>query len=190
MPVLKLTARNCGTRGLPVSNRHESSDAARRPWGRSIFALVVAATLVVLGVANIVVRAQWHEVEDGVFWGARAEGVTAVDVAPGSAADIAGIQPSDILLAINGTPIQSPSDVISYHHRGHDGTRLSYSLVRLGTKQALEVSLGTVSPQSSMYFVLASVGLFTLIVGAWVRVRRPRDQATLHFFWLCVAFFG
>src|SRR6478736_6022337 len=41
-----------------------------------------------------------------------------------------------------------------------------------------------------MYFVLAGVGLFTLIVGASVRLRRPRDQATLHFFWLCVAFFG
>ena len=41
-----------------------------------------------------------------------------------------------------------------------------------------------------MYFVLAAVGLFTLLVGASVRLRRPDDQATLHFFWLCVAFFG
>jgi len=41
-----------------------------------------------------------------------------------------------------------------------------------------------------MYFVLAAVGLFTLLVGASVRLRRPRDQATLHFFWLCVAFYG
>src|SRR5207247_1610457 len=32
--------------------------------------------------------------------------------------------------------------------------------------------------------------LFALLVGASVRLRRPRDQATLHFFWLCVAFFG
>src|SRR5206468_3756914 len=38
--------------------------------------------------------------------------------------------------------------------------------------------------------VLAAVGLFTLFVGASVRLRRPHDQATLHFFWLCVAFFG
>ena len=41
-----------------------------------------------------------------------------------------------------------------------------------------------------MYYVLAAVGLFTLLVGASVRLKRPRDQATLHFFWLCVAFFG
>ena len=43
---------------------------------------------------------------------------------------------------------------------------------------------------SSMYYVLAAVGLFTLLVGTSVRLKRPRDQATLHFFWLCVAFFG
>ena len=41
-----------------------------------------------------------------------------------------------------------------------------------------------------MYYVLAAVGLFTLLVGTSVRLKRPRDQATLHFFWLCVAFFG
>ena len=29
-----------------------------------------------------------------------------------------------------------------------------------------------------------------MLVGAAVRARRPFDQATLHFFWLAVAFFG
>src|SRR6185503_17976424 len=42
----------------------------------------------------------------------------------------------------------------------------------------------------ALYFVLAAVGTFTLLVGAAVRLRRPRDPATLHFFWLAVAFFG
>jgi signal transduction histidine kinase len=42
----------------------------------------------------------------------------------------------------------------------------------------------------SLYFALAAVGLFTLVVGAWVRLRRPHDQATLHFFWLSVIFFS
>ena len=41
-----------------------------------------------------------------------------------------------------------------------------------------------------LYYLLASVGIFSLLVGAAVRVRRPDHQATLHFFWLAVAFFG
>ena len=42
----------------------------------------------------------------------------------------------------------------------------------------------------SLYYVLAAVGIFSLLVGATVRTRRPEDEATLHFFWLAVAFFG
>src|SRR5262245_39468944 len=190
MPDLKLTVRNGERRRVSVFHRHELTDPGRRPWGSSIFALVVVITLVFLGAANIIIRAQWHEVEDGVLWGTRAEGVTAVDVAPGSAADAAGVRPGDILLAINEAPVQTPADVIAYQHRGQEGTGLSYSLVRLGTRQALQVSLTAANRTTAMYFVLAAVGLFSLLVGAWVRVRRPRDQATLHFFWLCVAFFG
>jgi hypothetical protein len=45
-------------------------------WSRSLFALAVVAMLLVLGVANIALRAQWHQVEDGVLWADRAEGVT------------------------------------------------------------------------------------------------------------------
>src|SRR5205814_6153612 len=63
-------------------------------------------------------------------------------------------------------------------------------VVRFCTRQALEASLAPAPRGTSLYFALAAVGLFTLLVGASVRLRRPRDQATLHFFWLCVAFFG
>ena len=113
MADLKLTVRNGEPRRVPVVTRHEAQDSARRPWASSVFAVAVVVTLVTLGVANIVVRAQWHEVEDGVLWGARAEGVTAVDVAPGSAADAAGMRPGDILLAVNGAAVQTPADVVA-----------------------------------------------------------------------------
>jgi hypothetical protein len=159
-------------------------------WGRTAFAVVIVAVLVTLGIANVAMYSRWHEVEDGVLWGSRAEGVTALDVATGSAAAVAGIQRGDVLVAVNGAAVESPADVIEFQHRSKTGTRLSYTLLRLGTRQALEVSLAPSPHGSSMYFVLAAVGLFTLLVGASVRVRRPRDQATLHFFWLCVAFFG
>jgi PAS domain S-box-containing protein len=168
----------------------EAPEARWLAWGRSAFALAVVLVLVTLGVANVAVYSRWHEVEDGVLWGARAEGVTATEVATGSPAASAGIQRGDVLVAVNGSPVDTPGEVIEYQHRSHEGTRLVYTVLRLGTKQALEISLAPARRGAPMYFVLAAVGLFTLLVGASVRLRRPRDQATLHFFWLCVAFFG
>jgi PAS domain S-box-containing protein len=41
-----------------------------------------------------------------------------------------------------------------------------------------------------LYYPLAFVGILSLVVGASVRLRRPNDSATLHFFWLSVAFAG
>ena len=166
------------------------SDRRWFAWGRSLFAAAVVALLVALGVANIALYSRWHEVEDGVLWSTRAEGVTAIEVAPGSAAASVGIERGDVLLAVNGEPIQTRAEVVEFQHRSHPGTRLAYMLLRLGSRQALQVSLAPAPHGSSMYFVLAAVGLFTLLVGASVRLRRPDDQATLHFFWLCVAFFG
>src|SRR3954447_11451866 len=168
----------------------ESVESRWLAWARSAFAGAVVIVLVLLGVANVTTYSRWHEVEDGVLWSARAEGVTASDVVAGSAAATAGIERGDVLLAVNGAPVMSPAEVIEYQHRSHAGTRLAYTLLRLGTRQGLEVSLTPAPRGGSLYFVLAGVGLFTLLVGASVRLRRPRDQATLHFFWLCVAFFG
>src|SRR5262245_21095102 len=159
-------------------------------WGRFLLSSVVVVALAALGIANVVTYSRWHEVEDGVLWGQRAEGVTALEVARGSAAADAGVQRGDVLIAVNGVPIEAPADVVEYQHGSRTGTRLAYTLLRLGSQQALEVALLPAPRGGSMYFVLAAVGFFTLLVGASVRLRRPRDQATLHFFWLCVAFFG
>ena len=46
------------------------------------------------------------------------------------------------------------------------------------------------SGSRALYISLAAVGIFSLLVGASVRLRRPEHQATLHFFWLSIAFFG
>ena len=71
------------------------------------------------------------------------------------------------------------------------GTRHVYTLLTLGDRRVAQVTLAPI-PRGvgSLYYVLAGVGIFSLLVGATVRTRRPADEATLHFFWLAVAFFG
>jgi PAS domain S-box-containing protein len=159
-------------------------------WGRSLFALGVVAVLLLLGIANIAMRAQWHQLEDGVLWKSAPEGVTAAEVAADSPASAAGIIRGDVLIAVDGSPVEHPADVVSIERASPPRARLAYTIVRLGTRQALDIALAPTPAGSPTYFVLAAVGLFTLLVGASVRLRRPEDQATLHFFWLCVAFFG
>src|SRR5436190_4396692 len=136
-----------------LSGRERAAIASGRPdgiegrwlaWGRPAFALAVVLVLIMLGVANVAMRARWHEVEDGVLWSARAEGVVATEVAAGSAAARAGIERDDVLIAVNGSPVQTPADVIEYEHGGTPGTHLTYTLLRLGTRQALDVSLAAV----------------------------------------------
>jgi PAS domain S-box-containing protein len=158
-------------------------------WGRPALAILTVA-LLCLGIANVLLRARGQLVEDGVYWGARAEGVTAVAVAAGSGGDRAGIERGDILVAVNSTPVRTPLDVIERQRAAREGTTLSYALNRNGLSLGLDVTLASLARPSSLYFLLAAVGMFTLLVGASVRLRRPHDQATLHFFWLCVAFFG
>src|SRR5262245_44632154 len=96
-------------------------------WARTTLAVAVVLVLVALGGANIALYARWHEVEDGVLWGARAEGVTALEIAPESAAAAAGIRRGDVLLAVNGSPVETAADVVQYQHRSRAGTRLAYT---------------------------------------------------------------
>src|SRR5262249_34902500 len=116
-------------RPLTRAGRAEPVEARWLAWGRSAFAILVVVVLLALGVANILLHAKWHEVEDGVLWSARAEGVAVAEVADGSAAERAGIRRGDILIAVNGSPVATPADVVEFQHRGTEGTQLSYTLV-------------------------------------------------------------
>ena len=67
---------------------------------------------------------------------------------PARPAPRAGIQPGDMLLAVNGQPVQRRADVIAFQHRADAGTPLSYTLLRLGSRQALDVTL-TAAPSGA-----------------------------------------
>jgi two-component system NtrC family sensor kinase len=160
-------------------------------WPRSIVPIVAALLLLVMGIANIVQRAASDDVEDGVLWVERSAGVVAAEVATGSPADRAGIKAGDVLLAIDDKPVTERAAVFALHVNARPGDRHTYTLLRSGGREVANVAMAPLpSGSGGLYYVLAAVGIFTLLVGATVRTRRPFDQATLHFFWLTVAFFG
>jgi PAS domain S-box-containing protein len=153
--------------------------------------IVAALALLVMGIANIVQRATSDEVEDGVLWVERSAGVVAAEVASASPADRAGVKPGDVLLAIDGAPVTERAAVFALQVAARAGDRHAYTLLRTGSREVATVTMAPLpSGSGGLYYVLAGVGIFTLLVGATVRTRRPFDQATLHFFWLTVAFFG
>ncbi len=157
--------------------------------------LAVILALLCLAVANIYVRATWSELEDGVLWNRTPEGViAATEVAKGSPGARAGLREGDVLEAIDGRPIETVDDVNARLHATPGGQALNYTVVRrtsLLSPDILQIQLAPIpSGQRGLYYVLAAVGIFSLFVGAAVRFRRPDNQATLHFFWLTIAFFG
>ncbi len=156
-------------------------------WG--LFALV--GVLLCFGALNIAVRVTSQALEDGVLWEARPEGVTAIEVAS-TAEGIAGrIRPGDVLVAVNGTPVHDVDAIQAAVSRATRSRPLSYTVLRLGETRMLDVDVVPVPRgNATLYVIGAAIGIFTLLVGASVRLRRPNDPATLHFFWLCLAFFG
>ncbi len=159
--------------------------------GQRALALLVAAGLLVLVAANLRVRATWQEAEDGVLWVSGTEGVVAREVLPTGAAGRAGLRVGDLLLAVDGRPLDKASDIVKLLHASARGEQLTYTILRDGNRGVHQLTLrGVPSGHPALYYVQAAVAIFTLLVGCLVRLRRAGDQASLHFFWLSVAFFG
>jgi two-component system, NtrC family, sensor kinase len=172
-----------------------SHPGQRNSWVRTLPSMttsVVVAALLCLAGLNMVQRASWTELEDGVLWKVSASGeVGAAEIAKGTAGERAGLQRGDVLLQIGDREVQGVEDVVDVLHTSKPGTTLRYLIVRERARQQALLDVAPVpSSPLALYFALAIVGVFSLLVGASVRLRRPDHQATLHFFWLTVAFFG
>src|SRR6266550_422105 len=165
--------------GIHTRMKVLDSRGTRRPlseWG--LFALV--GVLLCFGALNIAVRATWHKLEDGVLWEGRPEGVVAAEVAARSTAMSSGIRPGDVLIAVDGAPVETPEGAErALGQQAHPGQPVTYTLLRLGQHEMLTIPLA-VAPgaTSTLYFILAGIGIFTLVIGTSVRLKRPNDPAT------------
>jgi len=154
--------------------------------------LIVLAglALAALGVYNIVLKATWTLMDDGAFWRAAPQGLVAARIAPGGPAARAGVRVGDVLLAIDGEEVLSPSALDRALSVRRGGDRLAYSLLREDERRALEVTIRPL-PRGNVpaFYYLSLLGFFSLVVGTVVMLRRPADRASLHFYAISVLFF-
>jgi PAS domain S-box-containing protein len=162
-----------------------------RPLVRVGLPVAVALVLVALAVINIALVKTWRpEREDGVLWRQAGATVVAAEVALEGPGARAGIRPGDVLASVDGRAIDRVADAWQIIHATAEGQALSYQLRRGSSGLTLRVELESPGSVPGLYYSLALVGILAIVIGASVRLRRPHDPATLHFFWLAVAFFG
>ena len=128
----------------PLSDLLIRANARRATWLRLLAQAAVVAALLCLAVANIAVRATWSELEDGVLWRAQGEGLTARVVAEDSPAARAGVRAGDVLIAVNGRPVQTAGDLVEIFHGARRGDRLEYTVLRLQSQQMLSVAVAPI----------------------------------------------
>src|SRR5437016_12137994 len=90
---------------LPLDAAQGAVPSPGRRWAHAALATAVVAILLGLGIANIVVRARWRDVDDGVLWVPRTSGLVAAAIAPDSPAVEAGVRPGDLLISIDGSTV-------------------------------------------------------------------------------------
>ena len=76
---------------------------------KNAIVVLVGLALAALGAYNIVLKATWTQVDDGVFWRQAPQGLVASRIAPGGPAARAGVLEGDILLAVDGEEALSPA---------------------------------------------------------------------------------
>lgn len=70
------------------------------------------------------------------------KGVAVTDVTPGSPADQAGVQRTDVIVGINERPVASLQDLRLLIAQSAPGSKVTLNLLRNGKAEALEVTLG------------------------------------------------
>ena len=128
--------------------------------------LVLLVAVLALGALNVVRKAKWRDVTDGVTWKATETGLRAIRVDPESEAFLrSGIKKGDILTAINNVPVRTKIDVLkSLWQAAATDQPVKYQI----NKEGMQI-YPTLYPQkravNPIYYYLVLVGVTTLAIG-------------------------
>jgi PAS domain S-box-containing protein len=152
--------------------------------------LVTSGFLLSLGIHNIALKASVSVLDDGVFWESQSGRVVAKRMDPDGPAAKAGLRKGDVLVAVDQVPVDAGEDVRELLDGATEGEFLTYQVIRLDDQRAFALRIAPLPRGNvALYYFLAAVGIFSLIVGTVVYVRRRGVAGTAHFYLLCVFWF-
>ncbi len=155
-------------------------------WKKALV-LSTSIVLLVLGLQNISLKSSFRLLDDGVYWETRDGRVQAKRVHPASPASVAGLRKGDVLVGVGDRTVDTATDIREILDGSIEGQTLTYLVLREQAERALVVSVAPL-PRGNVgaYYFLAALGIFSLIVGTVVYMRRRGVAATAHFYLLCV----
>jgi PAS domain S-box-containing protein len=164
--------------------------------GRKIFSFRAVATVLltvavlILGGLNVQQKRRYVPPDDGASWIQSSRGIEARQIAVDGPAEKAGIQPGDILKAIDGRAVRNDRHVTQILYELGVWTKATYTLERDG---AVFPTTVVVAPPPERLLrqqsYLEIIGLLYFLVGIFVLLKRTRAPHALHFYFVCLTSF-
>jgi two-component system NtrC family sensor kinase len=156
--------------------------------GAVVLALATLAA-VIFAWLNFVQREEFESPDDGVAWLDTAQGAKAWKLAPNSPGARAGVRPEDILVAINGVPVNTQVQVTKRLWRAGLWTQVRYKLLRNGQEFETPLVTAPAEKPASIENYARVVGLLYLFIGLFIFIRRWNAPRAVHFFVFCLVSF-
>jgi len=158
----------------------------------SALLVIVTVAAVIAAAINFQQQSRFALPDDGVAWTDQVQGdsehVVAAYVTPGSAATKAGLRTGDVLLSIQGVPIDNALKATEVLARLGPWSQADYEMQRGGRPFTATVRIAQAERDSTIFYQYA-VAVVYLSIGLFVYFRRGNAPRALHFFLLCLASF-
>jgi PAS domain S-box-containing protein len=151
---------------------------------------LATAVLFLLAILNLRQERIYQQPDDGIWWREASGGLVAERVLPGMPGQRAGVQPHDLLTAVDDAPIAHLSNLErALYHTGSYG-QVFYTITRDGIPLDTPVKVIPVPLDRSLALGLRVIGLIYLIIGFYVLFRRWGAPRATHFYLFCLVSFA
>ncbi len=151
---------------------------------------VLTVGVVALAVMNFRQESQFQQPYDGVWWMEGGGGLVAKRVLPDSPGQRAGIQPNDLLTAVNDDPTVHLSDLDRELYRTEVYGKANYTITRDNIPLDTPVVVIPEPPDRSVQQAARLIGLIYLAIGMYVLFRRWTALRATHFYLFCLVSFA